>query len=216
MVEDEDAGVVYNTRQAAEALGVGSAMMRRYAQTLEEIMGEEIPQTRRDGRQFTHEHLGILLRAKSLVDSHNGLSVEAALRMATSTTGDAEGLPVGVPMGSIADSATLIAALQEAITAPLVAELRELRADRNDVQALRNEVAALLSELAETRSLPPGANAERIDRALEVELLENIAPLEHPATSEDSDTAAERPGDGSGTADGLLVRAARWLERRLR
>jgi hypothetical protein len=210
----EDAGLVSNTRQAAEALGVGTAMMRRYAQTLEEITGQEIPQTRRDGRQFSREHLDMLLHAKALVDSHNGLSVEAALRMATSPESAAQGLPVGVPIGSIADSAALVAALQEAITAPLVAELRELRANRDEVQALRDEVEALRSELAAARALPSAANAERIDQALEAEMLESQAPPARLDTGTDSGTGTV--ADDPGMADGPVVRAARWLERRFR
>ncbi len=240
MVESEDAGVVYNTRQAAEALGVGSAMMRRYAQTLEEITGEEVPQTRRDGRQFSRAHLDTLLRAKALVDSHNGLSVEAALRMATSATRDAEGLPMGVPMGSIADSAALIAALQEAITEPLVAELRapnaallfaalseavtvplvaelrevraELRQGDAEVLELRSRVAALEAE----KTLPP-ATPERIDRALEVEMLEGIGASESPTAvaerQQGDESSGSAPGAAGGSLDGPMVRAARWLER---
>lgn len=187
-------------------------MMRRYAQTLEEITGEEIPQTRRDGRQFSREHLDMLLQAKALVDSHNGLSVEAALRMVTSPGSAGQGLPVGVPVGSIADSAALMEALREAITAPLVAELRELRADKDEVQALRAEVEALRLELAAARALPPAANAERIDQALEAEMLESQASPARPDIGTDSGTVADDPG----AADGVLVRAARWLEGLLR
>lgn len=216
----EDAGVVYNTRQAAEALGVGAAMMRRYAQTLEEVTGEEIPQTRRDGRQFSREHLNTLLQGKALVDSHNGLSVEAALRMATSATSHSDGLPVSLPMSSITDSAALVEVLREAITAPLVAELREWRADRDDVQALRAEVAALRSELAVARTLAPGANPERIDHALEVEMLVSREESERPAAVEGSGSVADSPvavpGEAEGAADGPVVRMARWLEQRLR
>lgn len=221
----EDAGMVYSTRQAAEALGVGSAMLRRYAQTLEEVTGQEIPQTRRDGRQFTQEHLNALLQAKALVDSHNGLSVEAALRMATSATGAAEGLPVGLPRG-IADSGTLAAALQEAVTEPILAELRdpnmallfaalseavtkplvaELRELRAEVMELRQgdaevlELRARVAALEAQKVLPPGVNDARIDRVLEVEMQ---ASQEHAAPPED------RPG--------VLVQVAQRLERLLR
>lgn len=80
------------------------------------------------------------------------------------------------------------------------------------MQALRAEVEALRSELSASRALPPAANAERIDRALEVELLESQAPPARPDTGTDSGTIADSPGAG----DGPLVRASRWLERRLR
>lgn len=193
----EDSGVVYTTRQAAEALGVGAAMLRRYAQTLEEITGQEIPQTRRDGRQFSREHLNTLLQAKALVDSHNGLSVEAALRMATSAKSNGEVLPVSVPAGSITDSAALVAALQEAITAPLVAELRELR----------HEVA----QLKQAQQLGSGepAGTPKVDP-----VVERLATAMNNGAAAGSPSTALNPLEEAG--DGAMVRAARWLERRLR
>jgi phenylpropionate dioxygenase-like ring-hydroxylating dioxygenase large terminal subunit len=64
----------------------------------------------------------------------------------------------------------------------------------HEVQLLREQVEKqndLMAELVEARALPPGATPERIDRALEVELL---------TENEDS----------------MMVKAVRWLERRLR
>lgn len=42
------------------------------------------------------------------------------------------------------------------------------------------------------------------------------APPERPPDGLDDGNAAERPGDRAGMKDGLLVRAARWLEGRWR
>lgn len=257
----EDTRVVYSTRQAAEALGVGTAMMRRYAQTLEEVSGEETPQTRRNGRQFSEAQLRTLMQAKALVDSHNGLSVEAALRMVTQ--GEITAIPTGLPRG-IADSGALVealreavtgpivaelrepnaallfAALSEAVTKPLVAELRELQADRNEMQSLRDEVASLRSQLAEARALPLPATPERIDGALEVKMRESQADPEFSPTAREVIntidgvepqrveheswiteaavqaliTASELPGKPR--EGGLIVKAAVWLERRLK
>ncbi len=75
--------------------------------------------------------------------------------------------------------------------ARVLAELRGLRVNKNEMRALRDEVAALRSELAETRALPTPAIPERIDRVLEVQM--------------------QAEAD-----DGLIVKAARWLERVLR
>ncbi len=73
-------------------------------------------------------------------------------------------------------------------------------------ERLEVEVAALrerIEQLAERQTLPPGVNDERIDRALEVEMLES----QEAATAPEDSTPADRPG--------LLVRAAQRLERLL-
>lgn len=121
---------VYNTQQVAERLGVGAAMLRRYAQTLERITGTDVPHTRRDGRQFSGEHVGVLLRAKSLIDANQGMGVETALRMALGT---AEMAPIAVtPVVGHGNSPELADALTAAVArgnAELLAEVRGLRRD---------------------------------------------------------------------------------------
>jgi hypothetical protein len=93
----------------------------------------------------------------------------------------------------------------------LRSELEAVRRGLAELPALREEVAALRSELAASRALPPGASPERIDRALEVEMAS-----ERPPAVEERPGGGESTGDALGGADGPVVRAARWLERRLR
>lgn len=93
-----------------------------------------------------------------------------------------------------------------------------LRVLTAEMQAMRAEFERLTLAVEERgrAQLPPIANAEQIDQALEAEVREDSAPLAQPPTAPKSDTAAERLSDGPGTPDGLLVRAAKWVERRLR
>ncbi len=173
-------GTVYTARQVSEALGVSTAMVRKYAAAYEAITGEPVKQHPRDGRLYTRDQLDTLVNAKGFVDGNAGMSVDTALRIAL---GRAE-TAVKEPQ---AQTTINTAAFAEAI----LAELRGLRVDKDELQALRDEVAALRLELTETRALPPGATPDRIDRALEVEM---------HAEPEDS----------------MMVKAVRWLERRLR
>jgi hypothetical protein len=166
----EGDGTVYNARQVSEALGVSTAMVRKYAATFEAITGEPIKQHARDGRLYTRDQLDALVNAKGFVESNAGMSVDTALRIAL---GRAE-TAVKEPQAQTTDIYTT--AFAEAI----LAELRGLR--------LANERLLERLEDLENRQLP---TPERIDRGLEVEL------------------SAE-------TEDGVLVKAARWLERRLR
>lgn len=144
---------VYNTQQVAERLGVGAAMLRRYAQTLERITGVDVPHTRRDGRQFSGEHVGILLRAKSLIDANQGMGVETALKMSLSPS---ETAPDALtPVVGYGNSLELVDALTAAVARgnePLLAEVRGLRQD-----------LARLAPLAEseTTTEQPGSRKEQ-------------------------------------------------------
>ena len=75
-------GTVYNARQVSEALGVSTAMVRKYAAAYEAITTKPIKQHARDGRLYTRDQLDALVTAKGFVDSNAGMSVDAALRIA--------------------------------------------------------------------------------------------------------------------------------------
>lgn len=75
-------------------------------------------------------------------------------------------------------------------TTPIRSDWLPAQALRKEVQTLRDEVVSLRSQLSEARALPPAATPERIDRALEVEMQ-------------------------AAAGDGVMVKAARWLENRL-
>jgi DNA-binding transcriptional MerR regulator len=72
---------VYTARQVSEALGVSTAMIRKYAATFEAITGERIKQHARDGRLYTRDQLDALIAAKGFVDTNAGMSVDTALRI---------------------------------------------------------------------------------------------------------------------------------------
>lgn len=137
-----ESDAVYSTKQLADSLGLGAAMVRKYAVALEKLTSSEIPIKRRDGRQFSREHFDTISKAKVLVDSNNGLSVETALKMALGT---AE-LPGAAPALVSPDRNALEMAqeLREAITEatvkgnePLIAELRELRQELRQSRQLQ-------------------------------------------------------------------------------
>jgi hypothetical protein len=128
----QDDGVVYSTRQIADSLGLGSAMVRKWALALEKVTGQEIPVKRRDGRQFSRWDFETISAAKGLVDTNKGLSIEAALRMVLGGSEEGE-KALAAP-----ETSGNILGLTEALTAaiakgnePLLAELRELRQDFN-------------------------------------------------------------------------------------
>ena len=176
-------GTVYNARQVSEALGVSTAMVRKYAAAYEAITGAPIKQHARDGRLYTRDQLDALINAKGFVESNAGMSVDTALRIAL---GRAE-TAVKEPQAQTTDINT--SAFAEAI----LAELRGLRlANERLLERLEAlETRQMPSpEPTKTSSLPPGATSERIDRALEVEMLTE-------------------------TEDSMMVKAVRWLERRL-
>jgi hypothetical protein len=176
-------GTIYNARQVSEALGVSTAMVRKYAAAYEAITGAPIKQHARDGRLYTRDQLDALINAKGFVESNAGMSVDTALRIAL---GRAE-TAVKEPQAQTTDINT--SAFAEAI----LAELRGLRlANERLLERLEALGTRQLPspEPTKTGALPPGATPERIDRALEVEMLTK-------------------------TEDGVMVKAARWLERRL-
>jgi hypothetical protein len=142
------AEMVTPAKDVATTLGVGRAMLNRYAATYEAVTGEKITISGRDGRLFSDSQVSVLIRAKNLVSNNHGLSVESALRAALAM--DSSGAEIAVAgSGRFAgseDTGQLVEALREAITVPLVAEL----------QALRREVA----ELRQEQQLEPPAKVE--------------------------------------------------------
>lgn len=197
-MSQDDPQYVMPPKEAARQLGVAASTLRRLAPTYEAVHGP-LPWEGDEaggGRLWPAEAVERVQDARALVAEGRAKSLESALRAL------AGGAPPPSGVLSRPDEATaLIEALRE-----------ELRADREDRQALREEVAALRSELAESRALPPAANAERINRALEVELLESQEAPARPDPGTGSGTVADDPG----SADGPMVRVARWVERRLR
>lgn len=184
--------ISYSAKQVAEALNISTAMLRRYALAYEELTGEEIRQVKRDGRKYTQAQLETFLRAKAFVESDPNMTVVWGLKAAMGEVDAVSLPPLPEPRGS--DSTAIIEALRAAVTAPLTEELRLLRlANERLLERLEAlETRQLTSpEPPKAEGLPPPATPERIDRALEVEM----------------QTASD---------DGVMVKVARWLERKLR
>lgn len=182
---------VYSSAQVARMLGVSGGMVRRYAMALEALTGEEIPQHPRDGRQFARAHVDALISARRFVAGRQGMSVETGLRLALGLAElpAAAHLPTPTSEEGLAGAEAFKTALSEHF-GPLLTQLQTLaesnaqlvNSNRQLLEShaqLAAEVEALRSEIAETRVLPPGASPKRIDRALEVEMLEM---LEKPTT----------------------------------
>jgi hypothetical protein len=115
-------------------------MVRKYAVALENVTGQEIPLKRRDGRQFSAEHFAVISRAKALVDSNNGLSVDTALRMVLAAP-ESRADALAAPKAS-GNTLELVEALSAAVAQgnqELLTEVRELRRELN--QREQREIA---------------------------------------------------------------------------
>lgn len=118
---------LHTAREVAAELGLGAAMLRRYASTYEAVSGDEITVHRRDGRLFTSEQLGVLVKARALVMRTN-TDVETAIKQALEQP--VVSGAVTLATSSALDTATLMQALTEAnkaATQPLLDEMRLLR-----------------------------------------------------------------------------------------
>ncbi len=204
---------VYTARQVSEALGVSTAMVRKYAATFEAITGEPIKQHARDGRLYTRDQLDALVAAKGFVDGNAGMSIDTALRVALGRAESAVKEPRAQPTDI--DTAAFAKAILAELRLLRLANERILeRLEALESQQLPSPKPAELEagESASATGVHGGSvrfsvNDERIDRALEVEMLESRAPDEAPTTTPEDSTPADHPG--------VLVRAAQRLERLL-
>ncbi|MBB5236288.1 hypothetical protein [Deinococcus budaensis] len=131
------AELVYSPRQAADALGVSGAALRRASAEYETAFGD-LKRDARGGRQFTPEAVDRLRLAFAAVHAGRVASVEVALTMLR----DEGGLPAQLdrPTSRANEAETLA----RAVAGEIVTELRgDLQAVREENLALRLELAAL-------------------------------------------------------------------------
>ncbi len=199
-----DAEVVLSPGEAARRLGVSPSGLRRLAVAYGEVHGELPKDSSGTSRVWSVEAVVRLQAARALLAAGQARSIKDALR---AVEGGA-----APPVEMMAHDGRVEAAL-----GVVAARLEALQASN---ERLEVEVGELRSELAAARALPPGVNPDRIDRALEVEMRESRVETERPAAVEGGGGAADFPDEGDGAAegssDGPMVRAARWLEQRLR
>ncbi len=159
---------LYTAREVASSLGLGAAMLRRYASTYETVSGDEITVHRRDGRLFTEQQVKVLLQARALV-MQTSVDVKTAVKQALDKP--IEAAPVSLAQGSAQGSDTLIDALtkaQTAANAPLLGELQGIRELLERLEASQlvepetakrikqlDKVEAAARETAETREHGP-------------------------------------------------------------
>lgn len=142
---------LYSTREVASELGLGAAMLRRYASTYETVTGDEITVHRRDGRLFTEAQVKVLTQARALV-MQTSVDVETAVKQALDRP--LQPAPVALAQSSALGSDTFIEALtaaQERANAPLLGELQGIRAALERLEAtgqiVEPETAAQVKQL---------------------------------------------------------------------
>ena len=148
--QPETSETLYSAREVAAELGLGAAMLRRYATTYEAVSGDEITVHRRDGRLFTEQQVRVLSQARALV-MQTSVDVETAIKQALDKP--LEAAPVSLALGSAPGSDTLIKALVDAqreANAPLLSELRGIRESLERLEAsqlVEPETAAQIAQL---------------------------------------------------------------------
>lgn len=176
-------------RQVAKTLGVSSGMLRRYALAYEAITETTIKQHPRDGRQYTGEQVAALVRAKGYIKENPGMSVDAAIKLALGASKeDTVHPPVSLQEVGTGFSTE---AVQQAFSAALNPLLTELQALRASNERMTNEVVELRRDL-------------------------NTVVVNEPQGTRDLPPATTPKPETAPTDDGMLVKVARWLEKRLR
>ncbi len=124
--------MLYSARQLSDELEITLQMLSKYAQAYTKLTKQQIKKQGREGRHFTREQREVIKNARDMVRSQTGTTVEDAIKRAL--VFDSAALEVeswGDTTGFDLDR--LKQALNESVTAPLIAE----------IQALRDEVAEL-------------------------------------------------------------------------
>ncbi len=149
--------MLYSARQLSDELEITLQMLSKYAQAYTKLTKQQIKKQGRDGRHFTSEQREVVTRARDAVRSQTGTTVEDAMKRALML--DSAPLEVDSWAGSPGvDLDRLKQALNEAVTAPLIAEIR----------MLRDEVAELKQSRELSQPAPENNSAE----------VENPAPVE--------------------------------------
>lgn len=142
-----DSEKLYSTREVATELGLGAAMLRRYASTYEAVTDDEITVHRRDGRLFTETQVKVLTEARALV-MRTSVDVETAIKQAVKQP--LQAAPVALAQSSVSGSVAFTEALTAA-NAPLLSELQGIRAALERLEAtgqiVEPETAAQVKQL---------------------------------------------------------------------
>jgi DNA-binding transcriptional regulator YiaG len=81
-MDSSDSEIMSSTADVAKLLGVGSAMVRKWAIAYEAVTGDSVRlRSKRDGREFSASQVDIISRAKKYVDRER-VKIDTALKMA--------------------------------------------------------------------------------------------------------------------------------------
>lgn len=145
-----DSEKLYTAKETASTLGLGGAMLRRYASTYETVSGDVITVHHRDGRLFTENQVKVLTQARALV-MQTSVDVETAVKQALDRP--LQPAPVALAQSSALGSEALLKALTDAqreANAPLLGELRSIRETLERLertQLVETETAAQVAQL---------------------------------------------------------------------
>jgi hypothetical protein len=129
-MDSSEGEAMSSTAAVAKLLGVGSAMVRKWAIAYEKITGDSVRlRSKRDGREFSASQVAVISAAKKFVD-YEGVKVETALKM---VLGQAELVPTA--LDASAESSDSLEVLKEYLARNdetnqlLLEEIRGLRQD---------------------------------------------------------------------------------------
>jgi hypothetical protein len=129
--------MLVSARQLSEELGLTLQMLSVYAKCYTKMTKQQIKKQGRLGRHFTPAQREIIKNAREMVQQNSGVTVEDAMRRALVFDAGNLEAPVQVD-GAQIDLAALKTAFSEAlrqeVTAPLVAELKALRAEVEELK----------------------------------------------------------------------------------
>jgi DNA-binding transcriptional regulator YiaG len=151
-MDSSESEIMSSTADVAKLLGVGSAMVRKWAIAYEAVTGDSVRlRSKRDGREFSASQVDIISRAKKYVDRER-VKIDTALKMAL---GQADLVPTALDtsaedLGSLEILKQFLARNDET-NQLLLEEIRGLREDLRLSQAreLNQQPAAKIKNSAQ-------------------------------------------------------------------
>jgi len=135
-------------RDAAERLGVKSAMLRRYASAYEQVFGS-LPRDDRGARRFPIEVVQRFLTVRDLLRSNTVPSAREGFEYLRDAPKDATGSTLDVPLS---EQGQVIQRLLDSLEASTAKQTQFLAQLEDETHRLRKQVEHLTNEIEEARS----------------------------------------------------------------
>ena len=239
MSQPEDEGVLLPPAEAMRVLRVSASGLRRYASIYEELHGE-MPRDNQGRRLWNRQAVDALRAAKGLVDAGKVASIGAALeglenapQTMLEAAANLSAKPTDEALSRLLEKLNSVDRLEHEVRLlreqvekqnDLIAELVEAKALPPGATPERID-RALEVEMQQSRAAPevPPAAQEVVNTISSVEPQRGEhdswiaeAAVQALMTASELPDEARGGGEKPGDTDGPMVRAARWLERRLR